>query len=185
MAQVSARCTGPTMRRTGTVGYGGRSPRAGDLLGRDRVARLMPQEGVRSAKRRGGRGGPPNRPRTRTAGLISSGATSTPSAPISCGSLTSATCTAGKGCRSSRSSSTRTRGWSSAGSPRTTCAPPWLGLRSGCRGSVLQSGPLMHDVRPASHLTTQRLGVLAAPHRRQIVRGQPPAPAPRRQPCQS
>jgi hypothetical protein len=38
---------------------------------------------------------------------------------------------------------------------------------------ILQAGPLTHDMRAASHLTTQRLcGLVGDPHRRQIVRGQ-------------
>ncbi len=105
--------------------------RAGEPVGRDRVKRLMRANAIQGAKRRGKpwrtTTADPNA--TRPPDLAT--ATSSPIAPIDCGSRTSATCAAGRAWCSSASSSTSSRAASWAGSSPPTCAPTWCSTRCG------------------------------------------------------
>ena len=77
--------------------------RQGEQVGRDHVARLMREEGIRGAKRRGKPWGGPRSPiRARPSAQISSSASSPLSGPTPYGSATSRICGPGRGGCSSR-----------------------------------------------------------------------------------
>jgi putative transposase len=98
--------------------------RAGEQVGRDRVARLMREHGMQAPSAAAGRGGPPRPTRALIARRISSSDSSSPPAPINCGSLTSPTYAAGRALSSSASwidaYSRRIVGWQFAAHMRTT-----------------------------------------------------------------
>jgi hypothetical protein len=116
--------------------------RAGEHVGRDQVKRLMRTHGIQGAKRRGKpwRTTTPDPAATRSPDLVT--ATSRPTGPTPCGSRTSPMCAATTEWCASASSSTSTRGGSSAGSSRRTCAPTSFSMRCGWPSRAARRAPM-------------------------------------------
>ncbi|CAN5422712.1 hypothetical protein BH24ACT7_BH24ACT7_22550 [soil metagenome] len=102
--------------------------RAGHDIGRDQVARLMRHAGIEGVTRqRRVRTTRPDPTAQRHPDLVTG--TSPPPPPTSCGWSTSPSLRRGQGWRTCVSSPTPSRGCSSGGGWRRTCAPTWSSMR--------------------------------------------------------